>query len=133
MYFLNGILFASIFIIFFIHIFKWLLILKMLKLFMILAVQYWLLTNWLLIKRVCTRSKFFLIYDRAYLPTFNVQENSNFIEIPLCHGCSLIKLLHIFRTPFLKSTSEWLLLNAVTVLRKAYTQMSIQNSVKHLR
>ena len=35
---------------------------------------------------------------------------SNFIEITLRHGCSPVNLLHIFRTPFLKNTSDWLLL-----------------------
>ena len=35
----------------------------------------------------------------------------NFIEITLQHGCFPINLLHIFRTPFLKNTSEWLLLS----------------------
>ena len=30
----------------------------------------------------------------------------NFIEITLRHGCSFINLLHIFRRPFLKNTSE---------------------------
>ena len=30
----------------------------------------------------------------------------NFIEITLRHGCSPVNLLHIFRTPFLKNTSE---------------------------
>ena len=35
----------------------------------------------------------------------------NFIEVALRHGCSPVNLLHIFRTPFLKSTSGWLLLN----------------------
>ena len=34
----------------------------------------------------------------------------NFIEIALRHGCSPVKLLHIFRTPFLKNTSGRLLL-----------------------
>ena len=32
-----------------------------------------------------------------------------FIEITVRHGCSPGNLLHIFRTPFSKSTSEWLL------------------------
>ena len=36
----------------------------------------------------------------------------NFIEITLRHGCSPVYLLHIFRRPFLKDTSEWLLLVA---------------------
>ena len=35
---------------------------------------------------------------------------SNFIEITLRLGCSPVNLLHIFRTPFLKNTSGWLLL-----------------------
>ena len=35
---------------------------------------------------------------------------SNFIKIALRHGCSPVNLPHIFRTPFLKNTSRWLLL-----------------------
>ena len=35
----------------------------------------------------------------------------NFIEIALRHGCSPVNLLHIFRTPFPKNTSGWLLLD----------------------
>ena len=34
----------------------------------------------------------------------------NFIEIALWHGCSGVNLLHIFRTPFPRNTSGWLLL-----------------------
>ena len=34
----------------------------------------------------------------------------NFIEITLWHGCSPVNLLRIFRTPFYKNTSGWLLL-----------------------
>ena len=34
----------------------------------------------------------------------------NFIEITLRHGCSPLTLLHIFRTPFSKNTTGWLLL-----------------------
>ena len=36
----------------------------------------------------------------------------NFIEILLRHGCPLVNLLHIFKTPFAKSTSGRLLLTA---------------------
>ena len=36
--------------------------------------------------------------------------NSNFTEITLRHGCSPVNMLHIFRTPFFKNTSGWLLL-----------------------
>ena len=35
---------------------------------------------------------------------------SNFIEIALRHACSPVILLYIFRTPFPKNTSGWLLL-----------------------
>ena len=35
----------------------------------------------------------------------------NFIEIVLWHGCSLVNWLHIFRTPFSRNTSGWLILN----------------------
>ena len=37
---------------------------------------------------------------------------SNFIEVVLWHGCSPVNLLHIFRTPFPKNTSGWLLLTS---------------------
>ena len=35
----------------------------------------------------------------------------NFTEITFRHGCSLVNLLYIYRTPFLKNTSGGLLLN----------------------
>ena len=42
--------------------------------------------------------------------SINLQRN--FIEITLRHhGCSPVNLLHVFRTPFHKNTSGWLLLN----------------------
>ena len=47
----------------------------------------------------------------------------NFIEITLWHGCSPVNLLHIFRTPFLKSTSGWLLLNIPTRIIKGNSDM----------
>ena len=37
----------------------------------------------------------------------------NFIEITLRHGCSPLNLLHIFKTPFTKNISGWLLLHRV--------------------
>ena len=40
----------------------------------------------------------------------SINLQSNFIEITLRHGCSLVNLLHVFRTPFPKSTSGGMLL-----------------------
>ena len=40
----------------------------------------------------------------------SIKLQSNFNEIALRHGCSPVNLLHIFRTPFPKNTSGWLLL-----------------------
>ena len=40
---------------------------------------------------------------------------SNFIEITLRHGCSPVNLWHIFRTPFSKNSSGWLLLSLTTL------------------
>ena len=40
----------------------------------------------------------------------SVKSQNNFIKITLWHGCSPVNLLHIFRTPFTKNTSERLLL-----------------------
>ena len=42
----------------------------------------------------------------------------NFIEITLLHGCSPVKLLHIFRTVSHKITSRGLLLSIVTNKRE---------------
>ena len=39
---------------------------------------------------------------------------SNFIEIKVRHRCSPVNLLNIFRTPFSKNTSGWLLLYNVS-------------------
>ena len=39
-----------------------------------------------------------------------IKQLCNFIEIALQHGCSPVNLLHIFIIPFLKNTSERLLL-----------------------
>ena len=48
----------------------------------------------------------------------------NFIEITLQHGCSPVNLLHIFRTPFVKNKSGWLLLKSVDLVTlKVFFQM----------
>ena len=41
----------------------------------------------------------------------SIKLQSNFIEIALRHGCSLVNLQHIFRTPFYKNTYEGVLLS----------------------
>ena len=40
---------------------------------------------------------------------FTREHQNNFIEITLRHGCSPVNMLHIFRIPFPRNTSEWLL------------------------
>ena len=47
---------------------------------------------------------------------------SNFIKITLWHGCSIVNLLHIFRTPFLTNTSGWLLLSILELNPKQNKQ-----------
>ena len=42
----------------------------------------------------------------------------NFIEITLRHGCSTVNLLHIFRSPFPRNTSGWLLLENLDLSTK---------------
>ena len=56
------------------------------------------------------------IYRRTLTPKcdFNkVALQSNFVEITLQHGFSPVNLLHIFRIPFTRNTSGWLLRSRV--------------------
>ena len=48
----------------------------------------------------------------------SIKLQKNFTEIALGHGYSPVNLLHIFRTPFPKNTSGWLLLARVSFLTK---------------
>ena len=41
----------------------------------------------------------------------STKSQTKFIEIGFKHGCSPVNLLHIFRTPFLRNNSGWLLLS----------------------
>ena len=53
------------------------------------------------------------IYWRKHMPKCNFSNlklQSNFIEVTLRHRCSPVKLKQIFRAPFLKNTSDRLLL-----------------------
>ena len=54
---------------------------------------------------------------------------SNFIEITLRHGCSPANLVYNFGTPFLKSTSGWLL---PTKLRNDNTGKYLESSLKRI-
>ena len=49
------------------------------------------------------------IYSRKPMPKWDLLQI--FIEIAPRHGCSPVNFLHIFRTPFPRNTSGWLLLN----------------------
>ena len=44
----------------------------------------------------------------------------DFIEITLRYGCSPVNLLHIFRAPFSKNTSGWLLLISCNVIQRIF-------------
>ena len=44
--------------------------------------------------------------QRPYRSAISIKLICNFIEIALRHGCSPVNLLHIFRAPFPKNTSE---------------------------
>ena len=44
----------------------------------------------------------------------------NFFEVTLWHGCSSVNLLHIFRTPFFKNPSGWLLPNYMINKKSLY-------------
>ena len=48
----------------------------------------------------------------------------NFIEITIWHWCSPVNLLHIFRIPFTKNTSGWLLLEIIKNDVKSYMDYS---------
>ena len=66
----------------------------------------------------------------------------NFIEITFRHGCSPVNLLHIFRTPFPRNTSGWLLLKVrllvwITKCNKSRLQSAmgvlLQSVIKWIR
>ena len=47
--------------------------------------------------------------EHPWRRTISIKLQSNFIEITIRYGCSLVNLLHIFRTPFPKNTTGGLL------------------------
>ena len=58
--------------------------------------------------------------------TISIKLLCNFIKIELRHGCSSVNLLHNFRTPFLKSTYEGLLL-LITNNRHVHKRTHVAN------
>ena len=55
----------------------------------------------------------------------SIKLQSNFIEIALWHGCSLVNLLHIFRTPFQQNTSQLLQNSKLTSIKSIALFISI--------
>ena len=58
------------------------------------------------VRKIC--SKF--IGEHPCRSVISIKLQSSFIEITLQHRCSPVNLVHVFRTPFTKNTSGWLLL-----------------------
>ena len=58
---------------------------------------------------------------------------SNFIEITLRYGRSPVNLLHIFRTPFSKNTSTWLLPIDVTLASPTTFDHHVTSEPQHIR
>ena len=64
------------------------------------------------------------IFRRTPMPKCDfIKLLCDFIEITLLHGCSPVNLLHIFRAPFYKNTSEWLLLLIKTIIPAVLDKM----------
>ena len=53
----------------------------------------------------------------------------NSVEIAFQHGCSPVNLLHIFRSPFSKNTSRWLLLRLPWTLANFSEQLFLRASL----
>ena len=56
------------------------------------------------ILKICSK----LTGEHPCRSAISIKLYSNFIEIALRHGCSVVNLLQTFRTSFLKNTSGWL-------------------------
>ena len=77
--------------------------------------------------KICTKFK----GEHPWRSSISIKLLCNFIEIALRHECSPINLLHIIRTPFLKKTSEWLLLKIVhQILANLQTDNLIANNLQ---
>ena len=68
------------------------------------------------------------IYRRKPMPKCDFKKvASQLIEISLWHGCSPVILLHMFRTPFPRNTSGWLLLVDTGTVKEKKNVPSIIN------
>ena len=61
--------------------------------------------------------------EHTYQSVISIKLQSNFIEITLRYVCSPVNLLHIFRTPFYKNTSRWLLLKCQDLISTSWHSM----------
>ena len=58
------------------------------------------------VMKICSKST----REHPFRGVISINLLVNFIEITRWHGCSPVGLLHIFRAPFPRNTSGWLLL-----------------------
>ena len=75
------------------------------------------------------RSKF--TGEHSCQSAISINLRSNFIEVTPGHGRSPVNLLHIFRTPFPKNTSEELLLNGLKLI-EIYLKLASQGILLYL-
>ena len=73
----------------------------------------------------CSQEKVFWKYAANLQENAHTEVQSNFIEITLRHRCSVVNLQHIFRTPFPKNTSGWLLLHDPLLSLRLLNQISM--------
>ena len=59
----------------------------------------------------------------------SIKLQSKFIEVTLRYGCSFVNLMHVFRTPFTKNTSERLLLLIVLFCLLVKNLMKFRNTL----
>ena len=70
--------------------------------------------------------------ENSYRSAISIKLLCNFIEITLCHGCSPVNLLHIFRTPFSMNTPGWLLLKLLFWYNKIMLWFQRSHSIRFL-
>ena len=72
--------------------------------------------------------------EHPYRSAISIKLESDFIEIALRHGCSPVNMVHIFRTPFPKSTYGGLLLSILSKTKNktflSFKSLLINKNVK---